>query len=278
MSQQQRAGSRKSRRAKIYLVVDRWIARGIAAVEALHRGFWLGLMDRTALNEATAAFYNSAHAYHQPDYNLSGLVKWEDAVIEKFFKECRSILVGASGGGREVLDLCRQGFEVDAFDPSPIYARHCADLLASEMLRGKAVQSEPDVVPESLGIYDGLIMGWGGYTHVPGRAARIRLLKQFRGHVHDGGPILISFWTRTSGDERQLRWIHAIADRLRRIRLRSESVEFGDSLHPSFVHSFSQHEIQSELAEGGFRTVFYSEKPYGHAVGIAEETTFDRHS
>jgi hypothetical protein len=36
------------------------------------------------------------------------------------------------------------------------------------------------------------------------------------------------------------------------------------------MHSFTRDEIESELAQGGFRRVAFAAAPYGHAVAVAE--------
>ncbi len=86
--------------------------------------------------------------------------------------------------------------------------------------------------------------------------------------MSDGAPLLISFFARQS-DEIYFKRIYRTANFFRTLLFR-EKVELGDELRPlSFVHWFSEAEINAEFAEAGFTLVYYSTQEYGHAVGIA---------
>ena len=255
-------------RSELFYVVDRWVARLLKALQAIHQGFWLGLLDREALHRLAEIQYLAWEQYQSQDYNLSGLWWWEEAALDRYFSECRSVLLGAAGGGREIVGLSRRGIQVDAFEPCPGLVESCQEFLTSEGIAARAILSPPDRVPDQFGTYDGLIMGWGGYMHIAGRQTRIQFLKQFRRHVRAGGPILLSFFTR-GGESQQLSWIFKIAQFIRPLFRNDEAVELGDTLFGTFDHYFTQEEIKRELEASGFQLEYYSEKPYGHAVGRA---------
>ena len=40
-------------RAETFIVVNRWVALGLKGLEVLHQGFWLGLLDRSALHRVS---------------------------------------------------------------------------------------------------------------------------------------------------------------------------------------------------------------------------------
>src|SRR5690606_35718228 len=85
---------------------------------------------------------------------------------------------------------------------------------------------------------------------IPGRQARLALLRGLRPRLAPGAPVLLSFFTRT-GDSGRLRSVARIAAALRRLR-GAEPVALGDDLAPNFVHRFSVEEIREELREAGF--------------------------
>jgi hypothetical protein len=183
------------------------------ALDVAHEGFWLGVLNRKALQEIVGSQYRSIDdIYRTQDWNLKGLFDWEQKCIETFFSDCSSILLGGAGGGRELVALIRQGFRVDGFDCAPQFVSHGQALLESlaqeksqsegQVYQGRLFDALPDTVPDSLGHYDGCILGWAAYSHVQGRENRINLLKQFRSHMDKGAPLLISFKTRS--DSRQL--------------------------------------------------------------------------
>lgn len=258
--------TRRIWRAEIFCVIDCWVGRLLKALQTIHQGFWLGLMDRKALHHLAKLQYAVWTKYQDHDYNLSGLLSWEEAALDRYFSECRSVLLGAAGGGREIIALSQRGIQVDAFECNNILVESCRRLLAAEGISAKVIVSLPDQVPEDFGTYDGLIIGWGGYIHIAGRETRVRFLKQLHHHVFTSGPILLSFFTRNP-ESRQLRWIFTIARIIRYLRRARERVEPGDNLSGTFDHHFTREEIQSELEDAGFHLVYYSETPYGHAVG-----------
>lgn len=253
-------------RAHIFGVVDHWMELLLTALRATHQGLWLGILDREALHRVAEKHYLSLPMYRSLDFNLSGLFLWEEAVVDRFFTECHSVLLGAAGGGREIIALARRGIQVHAFECLPELVESCRRLMASEGITTKVIVSPPDEVPQEFGIYDGLIMGWAGYMHIAGRETRVRYLQQFRRHVRPGGPILLSFFPRRR-EAAQFRMTFAMARFIRRLRKSEEPVELGDTLLGVFDHCFTREEIRGELEDSGFQLEYYSEEPYGHAVG-----------
>jgi hypothetical protein len=214
-------GSRKVpgqfRLTEMFLRIDRRVKQLLRAINATHQGLWLGLLDRTSLHRVTAAVYESMLSYRQTEYNLSGLTPWETAAVEKFFGDCRSVLVGGAGGGREIIALSRRNFHVAGFEPSAGLLESCLELLAQRGIRAEVVSSAPDEVPGSFGNYDGAIIGWSAYLHIQGRQTRIEFLKQFRNHLRVGGPILLSFWSRYGSALRSHAAPQSRTDRARRL-------------------------------------------------------------
>lgn len=256
---------------RIFMVVDRWFGRLLRLLEATHQGFWLGVLDRPQLHHLAKSQYLAWEQYRQRDYNLSGFWEWEKNIIDQYFSDCRSILLGAAGGGREVVALSRRNIQVDAFDPSPALVKSCQNLLAGEGICARVILAPPDEVPPELGIYDGLIVGWGGYIHVAGRENRIRFLKQFHSHASPGSPLLLSFLWRNE-ESKHFFWIYKIAQICRRLLLIGEPVELGDTLYGTFDHYFTREEIEQELTAAGFKLEYYTDRPYGHAVAKVVES------
>ena len=257
--------------AEVFRRSNRWFNRFVGGLRAIHQGFWLGILDREALHYVADRGYSTRELYRTSYHNLSGLFPWEETVISRFFGECRSVLLGAAGGGRETITLSRRGIHVDAFESCRELVEVSRDLLSVEGIGAKVIISPPDRVPEGFGIYDGLIMGWGGYTHILGRGTRVRFLAELRRHVRPGGPILISFLTRKP-ESPQYRLIFAIARLLRFLRRSRETAEPGDALPEAYLHFFTKDEICQELEDSGYHIQYYSEIGYGHAVGRARDS------
>jgi hypothetical protein len=235
-------------------------------VSAVHEGLWLGLLDHRHLQAVTDRRYEKWRSYGSDDHIRAGLMPWEESAMDRFFGGCGSLLIGAAGGGREVLALARRGYRVAAFDCLDHLLDRCQRLVSDEGLDVIVAKSSPDRLPDGVGQHDGAIMGWGGYMHIPGRSARVQFLGKIRAILPPGGPVLLSFFSHRQ-PSRSDRLVAGIAGVIRRVRRSRDPVEVGDRIAGTFDHRFTEAEIVSELASAGFDVVHFAHQPYGHAVG-----------
>ena len=256
-------------RRKLFKVTERTLQRTVMGLHALHSGVWLGMLDRTDLNALALARYASLSQYSNRDYNLTGLFDWEKRVIEEHFPSSGELLIGACGGGREVVALLQSGYAVTAFDCVPELTSTARELVSSPNRQVAIVDAPPDVCPRFGRTFDAAIAGWGGYMHIRGSARRIAFLRDMHAQLRGGAPVLVSFFPRLSPA------VHALAYRVGRLiaalRFSNEAIERGDMLtNGSFHHYFTREEVERELAAAGFAMKEYRETPYGHAVGVRE--------
>jgi hypothetical protein len=263
----------RSRRVRAFELSRRWVYQIHAVCDAVHQGVWLGLLDADGLQQLTDDHYRSTHTgapgdqnYFSETHNSRGFFLWERETVDAHFSQCKTMLVGAAGGGRETHELARRGVNVDAFECNPDLLESCRSFLASRGVSANVVGARPNEVPESLGTYDGAILGWSSYMHIVGREQRIRFLKGFHRHLATGAPVMLSFLRYK--DSRPARLTYRLATIIRRMRFATR-VERGDSISTTFDHHFTEAEIRKELAAAGFELVAYSERRYGHAVGKA---------
>jgi hypothetical protein len=248
----------------------RAVRLGYALADAAAAGVALGLMDRRHLHALDRLHYDRAAAYHGQEHNLRGLFDWEREAVDRWFRDCRTLVVVGAGAGREVLALAATGFEVDGFECNARLVETAAQLLAAQDCDARVLPLARDAAPSTSRGYDGLIAGWSAYMLIPGRAQRIAFLHGMAALAEAGAPVLLSFFTRPPEHRRYPR-VARVANVLRRLR-RSERVEVGDDLVPNFVHRFTEDEIRAELDEGGFEMVAFAAEgrgPYdsGWAVG-----------
>ena len=89
---------------KTYYWTNRALTGLFNAVQTVHQGFWLGMLDREVFHQVTEHGYLTwERLYSDRDYNLSGLWAWEVSALDRFFSNCRSILIAAAGGGRAIV-------------------------------------------------------------------------------------------------------------------------------------------------------------------------------
>jgi hypothetical protein len=230
-------------------------------------GVWLGLLGRDRLHAIDRAYYDlNAHKYCDREWNARGLFNWERRAVEQYFRDCRALLVGSIGGGRELIALTRLGYEVDGFECHPELCECARTMARAENLSSTILLSRRDHCPLFPRIYDGLIVGWGAYMLIQGRQRRVEFLQELKSQATAGALILISFHVREP-DSRHFHVVSVIATALRWLR-RADRPELGDDLAPTFVHHFTEPEIAAELDQAGFNLEYFSSEPYGHAVGV----------
>jgi hypothetical protein len=259
-------------RVKHFDLADRWFNRLGRFASAMHEGFWLGCLNADELNAVTAEHFDQSQYYASTEHNLSGFFGWEKFVLERFFQRGSRIVVAGAGGGREVLALRKAGFDAEGFECSLPLVR------ASEQIFERLGESkyltlcEPDRVPEGPRIYDGLVVGWTVYTHIPTKARRVAFLQALSERALPGSPLLISYFARQSGASDDV-LVYRTA-RLWRFLLRGrrEPLEVGDRIsYARFVRSFTSDEVEAELRDAGFRSAHHgAEGDLGYTVGVAE--------
>ena len=262
--------TKDTRRVGWFKQADQWFTRWISIAGALHEGFWLGVLRADDLDAITAGHYRQSQEYASAGHNQRGLFDWERVVVEQYFQPESRILVAAAGGGREILALRRAGFQAEGFDCSPTLVQAGDALFDGLGERRGVTLCAAGQVPSGPAIYQGLIVGWTGYTHIPTRRRRIAFLDGLRNRALPGAPVLISFFPREASSrcETLNYWTARVSRFL--FRGRDEESELGDHLGWCFSHNFIKEEIEGELKEAGFRPVFYSEVGEGHAVGIMD--------
>ena len=237
-------------KAELFSRTSDWLDRGARALRGIHDGIWLGLMRPSDLNELTTRCYNVSRIYLDETYNLTGFFPWEIEIVDRFFADRRSVLVGAAGGGREMIAFARRGFRVDGFECNPVLRGLANRLLDQERLDARLVPAASDEVPATLGRYDGGVIGYGAYSHVSGRQNRIRFLEAFRLHLEPGAPVLVSYQLR--GESRKDALVSWLAGWLRRVRRDDRRAEVGDKLlSDRFEHWFTCDEMRAEIDEAG---------------------------
>ena len=256
--------------ARLYLRQLTARAKTRALVEAASDGVWLGLLDRRALAAVDEAYYESAREtvaddkarYHDRAHITQGLHPWERAMAARFPPGAR-VVVTSAGAGREVFALTELGFDVVGFEPNPQLLEAGRRVLPDpSALRPSRRDEFPAAAPPA----DVVVIGWGSYMLVRGKAARTALLRGATAAIPVGGLVLVSFFVRPP--VRYFSVAHIVARLVHRLtrRRRGEAPELGDALSPNYVHYFTRDEIVGEAADVGLHLVEYHSQPYGHAL------------
>ena len=260
---------------RAYAATTRGYARVQHLLHGLMIGCFLGWMDRDALAALDAAYYDAhretfaggALPYTDPEHIRSGLADWEAAALDRHFPAGGRLVVTAAGAGREVMAALALGYDAVGYEPHAGMRVAGAAVLEADGHPGRLEAAGRDLFPAGAPPADGIVVGWGSFSHIPGRERRHRFLADARARLAPGAPLLLSFWA-LEGRERYLATVHAAAALVRRLR-RAERAERGDLLAPLFVHVFDDAEIARDLAAAGFEVVERHAEPYPHVVARA---------
>jgi hypothetical protein len=238
--------------------------------DAVLSGFWLGIMSEKTIDRYNSFHYDHSTKYLEDTYNLSGLHKWEYDRIKKYFSSARTFMLIGAGGGRETAALRKWGVDVDSYECSEKFVVSGNDFLKRNNIDATICWLPVNSVPDVIKKYDGIILGWGAYTHIHGSWNRISLLKKLHPFCKNETQIMISFFT-TGGLGRKDKIISRVSNFLRFFSQRPKT-EPGDRLESYFAHYFNREEIESELMKAGFRMTEYYDDEYGCAVGVYAAT------
>lgn len=132
---------------------------------------------------------------------------WERRAVDKYFPAAPArVLVGGSGGGREVLQLAARGYEVIAFDPvrtlieampppgsGPGHITACVG--SYEALPVAESREGAPLSLDELRPFGAAICGWASVAHVRTDAGRLAALRAMAALVD--GPMLVSVYAPT---------------------------------------------------------------------------------
>lgn len=216
------------------------------------------------LTRLTAEAYNRNP--HYLDDNNRDLRTWEESIVREFFpKAPAKVLVGACGGGREMLALERLGYRVAGFDPGAALVDLARKQASAELLLALEVSTYEDLIAGSSAIighapFDAVILGWGSLSHLSESSTRLALLRQAR-RLCPSGPILLS-WVHDAPSEVEL----AVRKRLSALGLATRDACEGYSIVGGFSRSYSHQDIFDLAAQSGNRVLRYDEGDYPHAL------------
>jgi hypothetical protein len=250
-----------SRWLRFFRLCNRAFLAFLSVGSVMYEGLWLGLLSPRDLTAVILQHYANSEMYLTKEYNLSGFFPWEKAALDRFFSGRTRFLIAGAGAGRETIALSKDGKQATGFDCCRGLVEFGLEVLRAENIPAELLCCPTDQFPDSVGTFEAGIVGWTAYSLIQGSAQRIKFLKKFAAHLHQGSPLLLSFVSRHA--DWRSDWAYRIANALRALRRGESPIEYGDrlvlDLRPLFLHEFSKQEIANELAAAGFQLEFYSD-------------------
>ncbi len=196
-----------------------------------------------------------------------GLHSYEKKITAEYLPAGGRVLDVGCGAGREAFALYEMGCrDITALDLSPamIDAARCEN-----KKRGYQIDfQEADICKYSENCtirYDMVLMLTQLICHIPGRAARIKLLTSLGRLLTDNGVIIFSTHNRHEGDRYRFHWgllgyFMKVGRALRLTRMElgdilATQVSEADSAKKAFLHIFTIEEVMAEVEASGLRLV-----------------------
>ncbi|MDD3877353.1 MAG: hypothetical protein PHT69_12090 [Bacteroidales bacterium] len=250
---------------KIHKKLVEWICFALGYSRLISEAFWMSVLPLSFITAIDEYHYSKSKKYLKEDFNRSLLFDWEKEMVELYFTNCKTIMVLASGGGREVLSLLKMGFKADGYECNRKLVEVSRGLIIKEGYESNIEWVAPNHAPLNGKMYDGIILGWGAYIHVRGKENRIKLLKEIQTHMPQGAYLLISFWFSNEQMDKYCRKLVKVNGFFCKI-FRTKVIQKGDRLSPFSGHYFTLEEVSEELQSAGFEVIHQEAYPYGHSV------------
>ena len=231
---------------------------------------WSGLLLNALTEEELSIL--SGHTYDlSPLYRSDVINEWESRWWSESLPNAPAkVLLGACGAGREVVWLLEQGYEVTAFEPA-------ATMVALAQHRaqsgGTIYQSDYQAFVRNppRQDFDGIIFGWGSFSHVLDEELQNQLLSTAVRMCPDG-PLLLSWLPASQGVSRSRARTMGENLAMPFKKLRGLSVA-GNSSHEILpwagpIRTFSRADIQRMASSVGREAHFGPENEYPHATLI----------
>ncbi len=229
---------------------------------------WFDPPRRAAINQRIYGAQEAAFYLPGGTYFARGLFDWERcAFTEPPFPRAGRVLLGAAGGGREMLALCKMGFDVVAFEPSELCEG--ARQVAASFPNSVAVQASYEDLIETaerrtgplaahvLGVsFDAVVLGWTSFSNFAA-SDRADLFRATRA-IAPKAPLFASFFPGSAEDGR----LDGVRPFLRRIYawLGAPATRgSGDAFfaRAGFIHFVSKSEVEALARAAGYRVLYY---------------------
>jgi SAM-dependent methyltransferase len=214
-----------------------------------------GLLRRDDLRRASRVQWREYGA--SDDEVDAGLTPFEQRLFSQWLRPAARVLLIGSGAGRDLVGLCRLGFDVTGLEPVPELVERSRQNLERHGLVAAVVPGVVETAP--LEQYDAVVWSSFCYSLVHPASARVATLKRLRDCLLPGGRMLVGYITLRS-QSRASTFLGRMSARLASADWLPESGDAFTRVHFSpgllrFEHAFRPGEVERECASAGLRIV-----------------------
>jgi len=214
-----------------------------------------GLLRRDDLQEASRQQWRGYAA--SDDEVDAGLTGFEQRLFSRWLRPADRVLLIGSGAGRDLVGLCRLGYDVTGLEPIPELVERSRHNLERHGLTAPVIPGFVETAP--LDCYDVVIWSCFCYSLVHPARTRVETLVRLGRCLSPEGRMVLSYITFRS----QSRLSTTLARFSGRVASTDWTPEPGDAFTPvhlrpgllRFEHSFRPEEIARECAKAGLRIV-----------------------
>jgi hypothetical protein len=249
--------------------------RLLCTLQRLHSLFWGEALwgwyspkQRETINHTLAQIVWGATAGYLPGGSFfeGGLFDWEwRAISEPPFPRSGRILLGGAGGGRELIQLCRSGFDVVAFEPSerlcegarqavsPFPGSIVVQASYHDLVTAARERTGPLAAHVLNASFDAVFFGWSSFNFAFTDMDCRELLNATR-MVAPIAPLLLSFGSILGAEDGRLDRLRPVIRRVCKLlgapadRSRGDEFSLG-----GFAHFFSLDEFGFAASDSGYR-------------------------
>lgn len=226
------------------------------------------LPDPDEWSELSVDIFKRNPTYSSESHNRN-LFDWEERAMVEFFPQPPArILIGAAGGGREMIGLTQKGYDVAGFDPCKDLVDVANNLACSMPFLSCVEGSFEDLMQGTLSAiethapYHGVILGWGGLSYIGTQAAQQHLLQKIHS-LCPNGPLLMSWFEEKPVNPRHQR----MKDILTRIGLKPRSAHINYLPDDGWHYAFSHQDISDLARAAGYQVLASrNSSPLPHTV------------
>ena len=197
-----------------------------------------------------------------------GLWKSEEKLFKKYFKKGSSVLDIGCGSGRTTFPLVKLGYKVTAIDLTPAMIKYAKEM--SKELKVKAdfkVGNAKDLKFKDNSI-DNVIFSFNGWSQVPGKENRQKVLDEVYRVLKPGGYYIFSAHVRKFRNKYLGFWIKQWTKQyiLRNLGFKFKEVEYGDRFfkrasretfkNDQFIHIANRNIVKKMIKNAGFELIY----------------------
>lgn len=243
-------------------------------LQAIHDGFWLGVLSYEQHLRLTEQLYSGRTQWSDDARNRAGLAPVEELPVRRYIPAGAHVLVAGAGGGREVLALSRMGYDVSGFDCNRALVAYGNRFLEREGCDVQMTVAPANHFPPPAEGVSAVVVGWGVYIHIPTREQRLAFLTEARDRLSPSGVMVLGFCARDP-DSTFYRAIATIANTIRGVTGR-ERVPIGVKLEPTLEIHATPEEIAKEVTEAGFEVLYVEAHDRARSILAARRRELDQ--